>query len=96
MYHAGAAVASNYLVAVLDFAVMIYEALGMRRDEAVKAIIPLVRGTVNNVERVGVPDALTGPIARGDVETVEGHMEALEEKAAGDAPPVQRAGQAYG
>ncbi len=78
LYHAGAAVASNYLVAVLDFAVMIYEALGMRRDEAVKAIMPLVRGTVNNVERVGVPDALTGPIARGDVETVAGHIEALE------------------
>ncbi len=78
LYHAGAAVASNYLVAALDFAVMIYEALGMRRDEAVKAIMPLVRGTVNNVERVGVPDALTGPIARGDVETVAGHIEALE------------------
>ena len=78
LYHAGAAVASNYLVAVLDFAVMIYEALGMRRDEAVKAVMPLVRGTVNNVERVGVPDALTGPIARGDVETVAGHIEAIE------------------
>jgi predicted short-subunit dehydrogenase-like oxidoreductase (DUF2520 family) len=78
LYHVGAAVASNYLVAVLDFAVMIYEALGMKRDEAVKAIMPLVRGTVNNVERVGVPDALTGPIARGDVETVEGHLEVLK------------------
>jgi predicted short-subunit dehydrogenase-like oxidoreductase (DUF2520 family) len=78
LYHAGSAVASNYLVAVLDFAVMIYEALGMKRDEAVKAIMPLVRGTVNNVERVGVPDALTGPIARGDVETVEGHLEVLK------------------
>ena len=80
LYHAGAAVASNYLVAVLDFAVMIYEALGMKRDEAVKAIMPLVRGTVNNVERVGVPDALTGPIARGDVETVEGHLEVLKKE----------------
>ncbi|MHB8173301.1 MAG: Rossmann-like and DUF2520 domain-containing protein [Nitrospirota bacterium] len=78
LYHAGAAVASNYLVAVLDFAVMIYEALGMKREDAVKAIMPLVRGTVNNVERVGVPDALTGPIARGDLETVEGHLEALK------------------
>ncbi len=77
LYHAGAAVASNYLVAVLDFAVMIYEALGMKREEAVKAVMPLIRGTVNNVERVGVPDALTGPIARGDVETVSGHIEAL-------------------
>lgn len=77
LYHAGAAVASNYLVTVVDFAVTIYEALGLTRAEAVKAVMPLVRGTVNNIERVGVPDALTGPIARGDVATVEGHIEVL-------------------
>lgn len=77
LYHAGAAVASNYLVTVVDFAVGIYESLGIDRDEAVKAVMPLVRGTVNNIGRVGVPDALTGPIARGDVATVEGHIEAL-------------------
>lgn len=77
LYHAGAAVASNYLVTVVDFAVTIYESLGMSRADAVKAVMPLVRGTVNNIERVGVPDALTGPIARGDVATVEGHIEVL-------------------
>lgn len=80
LYHAGAAVASNYLVAVVDFAVTIFESLGMERDAAVKAVIPLIRGTVNNIERVGVPDALTGPIARGDVGTVEGHVEALRKR----------------
>lgn len=80
LYHAGAAVASNYLVAVVDFAVRIYEELGISRAEAVKAVMPLIRGTVNNIERVGVPDALTGPIARGDVATVEGHLDALKKK----------------
>jgi predicted short-subunit dehydrogenase-like oxidoreductase (DUF2520 family) len=74
LYHAGAAVASNYLVAVVDFAVMIFESLGMEKGDAVKAVMPLIRGTVNNIARVGVPDALTGPIARGDVETVLGHV----------------------
>lgn len=77
LYHAGAAVASNYLVTVVDFAVKIFESLGLRREEAIKAIFPLIRGTVNNIERVGVPDALTGPIARGDVQTVEEHIAVL-------------------
>ena len=86
LYHAGAAVASNYLVAVVDFAVRIYESLGMERDEALKAVFPLIHGTVNNIAKVGVPDALTGPIARGDVDTVGGHLRALEEKMPGMLP----------
>lgn len=77
LYHAGAAIASNYLVSVVDFAVSVFENLGMERDDALKAIFPLIQGTVNNIEKVGVPDALTGPIARGDVGTVQGHIEAL-------------------
>ncbi len=80
LYHAGAAVASNYLVTVVDYAITIFESLGMDRDEALKAVLPLVRGTVNNIERVGVPDALTGPIARGDLDTVEGHINVLAKK----------------
>jgi len=78
LYHAGAAVASNFLVAVVDFAAAIYGKLGMERREAVEAVMPLITGTVNNIGRVGVPDALTGPIARGDVETVRSHIKALE------------------
>ena len=77
LYHAGAAIASNYLVSVVDLAVSVFENLGMERDDALRAIFPLIQGTVNNIEKVGVPDALTGPIARGDVGTVQGHIEAL-------------------
>jgi len=77
LYHAGAAVASNFLVAVIDFAAAIYGKLGMTRTEAVEAVMPLITGTVSNIGRVGVPDALTGPISRGDVDTVRSHVEAL-------------------
>jgi predicted short-subunit dehydrogenase-like oxidoreductase (DUF2520 family) len=77
LYHAAAAVASNYLATVVDFSLMIYESIGMDREEAARAVMPLIRGTVDNIERVGLPDALTGPIARGDIATVEGHLSAL-------------------
>ncbi|HEY3348011.1 MAG TPA: DUF2520 domain-containing protein [Nitrospirota bacterium] len=83
LYHAGCAVASNYLVTVVDFAVTIFESLGMGREEALDALLPLIRGSVENISKVGVPMALTGPIARGDIATVEGHLEALSRKLPG-------------
>jgi predicted short-subunit dehydrogenase-like oxidoreductase (DUF2520 family) len=42
-----------------------------------EAFLPLVRGTVDNVDQLGPAAALTGPVARGDTETVARHVEAL-------------------
>ncbi|WP_420475090.1 Rossmann-like and DUF2520 domain-containing protein [Noviherbaspirillum sp. ST9] len=70
VYHAAAVFSSNYLVALLDVAVEAYAKAGVPREEALKLMEPLVRGTVDNVFRLGTTDALTGPIARGDVATV--------------------------
>jgi predicted short-subunit dehydrogenase-like oxidoreductase (DUF2520 family) len=81
LYHAGAVAASNYLVTLLDFAVRHLTTLGASRQQALRAVLPLVRGTLANVERLGVPGALTGPIARGDAATVAGHLAALGERA---------------
>jgi predicted short-subunit dehydrogenase-like oxidoreductase (DUF2520 family) len=81
IYHAGAVAASNYLVTLLDFAVRHFQVLGAERGEALQAILPLVRGTLANVERLGIPAALTGPIARGDAATVAGHVAALRRRA---------------
>jgi predicted short-subunit dehydrogenase-like oxidoreductase (DUF2520 family) len=81
IYHAGAVAASNYLVTLLDFAVRHFRVLGAGRGEALQAILPLVRGTLANIERLGIPAALTGPIARGDAATVAGHVAALQRRA---------------
>jgi predicted short-subunit dehydrogenase-like oxidoreductase (DUF2520 family) len=40
-------------------------------------VLPLIRGTLNNIEAVGVPGALTGPIMRGDVQTIHEHLAAM-------------------
>lgn len=77
LYHAGAVAASNYFVALVDMSLRFYEALGADRSEALKAILPLIRGTLANIETAGVPVALTGPIMRGDADTVRGHLEAM-------------------
>ena len=77
LYHASAAMASNYLVALLGDASKLWESFGVSRNSGLQSLLPLVRGTIDNLEGIGFPDALTGPIARGDVETVRIHLDAL-------------------
>ena len=77
LYHAAAVTLSNYLVTLMKTAADLWQSFGIPQEEAVKALLPLLKGTVNNIERVGIPGCLTGPIARGDVETVRKHVEAL-------------------
>jgi predicted short-subunit dehydrogenase-like oxidoreductase (DUF2520 family) len=77
LYHAGAVAASNFFVALVDLSLRYYEALGADRKEALNAVLPLIKGTLANIESAGVPGALTGPIMRGDAETVRGHLDAM-------------------
>lgn len=77
VYHAAAVSASNYLVAVLGAAARLLHQAGVPADETLPALLPLVRGTLDNLEHLGVRAALTGPIARGDADTVRLHLARL-------------------
>ena len=81
LYHAGAIAVSNYFVALVDYGLKFYVALGADKQETLKALLPLIKGTLQNIETLGTTNALTGPIARGDVETIKGHIEAMQRKA---------------
>jgi predicted short-subunit dehydrogenase-like oxidoreductase (DUF2520 family) len=83
LYHAAACVASNYLVTLADYAATLMMRAGVPGDAAMPALLPLIQGTVKNLETLGLPEALTGPISRGDVGTVKNHLEALR-RAPGD------------
>lgn len=74
LYHAAAVAASNYLVTLFDFCFKLAAKAGMSEAEAYKVMKPLVMGTLANIERVGVREALTGPIVRGDSAIVEQHL----------------------
>ena len=80
LYHAGAIAVSNYFVALVDYGLKFYQTLGADKQEALKALLPLIKGTLQNIETLGTADALTGPIARGDVETIRGHIEAMRKR----------------
>ncbi len=81
IYHASATIASNYLVTLLDLSSGLWEHFGIAKEDALSALLPLVKGTVANLERVGLPAALTGPISRGDIGTVARHIRALSQVA---------------
>ena len=78
LYHAAAVMASNFLPPLLDAACRMLERAGVPYDEALPALLPLVRGALANIEEAGLEAAVTGPIPRGDVETVGLHLRALD------------------
>lgn len=77
LYHAGAVFASNYLVAGLDAAIRLFGRAGIPKARAAAALSKLAEGTMANIAAVGIPEALTGPIERGDEATVRLHVAAL-------------------
>jgi predicted short-subunit dehydrogenase-like oxidoreductase (DUF2520 family) len=81
LYHAAAVVASNYLVTLVDLALTLNRLAGIPPEVSFTALKPLIEGTLNNIGAKGIPGALTGPIARGDVATVSAHLRAIQERA---------------
>lgn len=78
LYHATACVVSNYLVSLMDYGLSIFEAIGIDKDKGYRALSPLIQGSIENIHNLGTSRALTGPIARGDVNTIEKHIEAMK------------------
>ncbi|RLB84119.1 MAG: DUF2520 domain-containing protein [Deltaproteobacteria bacterium] len=81
LYHAAAATASNYLVTLLYLSLKLIEAAGISENNGLRILKPLIDGTLSNIEKVGITKALTGPIDRGDIETIERHLSEIRTKA---------------
>ena len=84
-YHAAAVMACNYQVTLVDAALELMELAGAGRAAALDALAPILRATMDNVLAIGPEKALTGPIRRGDVGTIRGHLAAI-----GTASPETR------
>jgi len=81
LYHAAAVIACNYMVTLVKLATDLWQTFDVPTHQATKALMPLLRGTLNNIDSVGIPSCLTGPIARGDTGTIRKHLNALENAA---------------
>src|SRR6202008_2813694 len=78
LYHAAAAISAGHMLALEETSVRIFISLGMKRQEALKAALPLTRQVLENLERVGARAAWTGPLARGDYAVIAMHDDALK------------------
>jgi len=90
LYHAAGVIASNYVVTLAWLARRLFQRAGIPADGALEALLPLTTRAVENLREVGIPQALTGPLVRGDLATIARHLSALEREAP-EALPVYRA-----
>ena len=76
-YHCAAALASNYVLALVSLSRGLLEDCGFSADEAELALKPLFWGNARHIAEDGLQQALTGPVERGDLETVRKHLGCL-------------------
>lgn len=81
LYHAGACIASNFFVSLIATAADVLSMCHIDPETAASLLLPLVQASLDNVERLGTQQGLTGPIVRGDLGTVAAHIFALQESA---------------
>jgi predicted short-subunit dehydrogenase-like oxidoreductase (DUF2520 family) len=86
LYHASAVMMAGLVMALADVARETWAKSGAPRDRALPALVPLLRGAVENLEKKGLPGALTGPVVRGDAGVVSRQLDALS----GDARELYR------
>jgi predicted short-subunit dehydrogenase-like oxidoreductase (DUF2520 family) len=79
LYHAAGALAAGHTLVVVEAAVQLMMSLGVKRGEAVKALLSMTKQVLQNYERLGPRASWTGPLARGDYEIVAKHLNVLQD-----------------
>jgi predicted short-subunit dehydrogenase-like oxidoreductase (DUF2520 family) len=82
-YHAAGIFACGFVLVLMETGTRLLMSQGFKRRQALRALLPLARQTLDNLERVGPHAAWTGPLSRGDFSTVERHVRALASQDAG-------------
>ena len=77
LYHASAVTLGGVLMGQIAVIAQIWQdRLGVEKNEALKTLIPMVRGVADALEANGIPNGIAGPYGRGDIETIKKHLEA--------------------
>jgi predicted short-subunit dehydrogenase-like oxidoreductase (DUF2520 family) len=79
LYHAATCIFSNYLTTLIEEGLQLFATVGIPRGYGLAAALPLICGTVDNIALLGTEKALTGPIARGDTDTVRQHLRTISQ-----------------
>lgn len=77
LYHAAAGYTSQFINVLFDEAATLWRAWGASESDAVRALLPLARGTLAAIESAGIAGGMPGPVSRGDVASIDKHLHAL-------------------
>lgn len=77
-YHAAAAICSNLVVGLIHCSETLLRECGFDADAAHQALLPIIEGNISHITNDGVVNALTGPIERNDIDTVQKHLKILK------------------
>lgn len=78
LYHIAACFLSNYMVTIFYTANEMLKKAGIDDNDSIRAFTPLINKTLRNIFNIGVLEALTGPISRGDINVLIDHMKSLK------------------
>ncbi len=80
LYHLGAVFSSNFINTLIFITCEIYKKIGIsdNYEKIVEIIKPLFNGTINSINNSGVIKSLTGPVVRGDIITIEKHLDSIK------------------
>lgn len=76
-YHAAAGYTSQFINALFVEAAKLWQSWGATEEDAVRALLPLAKGTLASIESAGLAEGMPGPVSRGDVGSIEKHVAAL-------------------
>ncbi|UTW46066.1 DUF2520 domain-containing protein [bacterium SCSIO 12696] len=79
LYHSATVMACNYLVTLQESALSMLQQAGIERKKGLELLAPIVRQTADNIATKGTVSALTGPLARGDSNTIRQHIAAMQQ-----------------
>ena len=76
-YHAAAGYTSQFINALFAEAAKIWQSWGASEEDAVQALLPMARGTLESIASAGIARGMPGPVSRGDIGSIEKHVAAL-------------------
>lgn len=80
LYHVSNVMVSNLVTALLSLGTESFERCGVSGGEALEALLPLIKGNIENIAKRGFPGSLTGPVERNDTDTIMKHLDVLGEE----------------
>ncbi|EQB88759.1 hypothetical protein M918_23245 [Clostridium sp. BL8] len=77
LYHLASVTVSNIFCGLISRASGYLKEYGFEEKEAIEALYPLINYNINNIRSLGLTEALTGPVERGDLNTIKNHVNSM-------------------